>query len=72
MNKSTSESNIDRAAFAEEIARDSDTCACGREKSVGIVVCWRCFKYRTDIVPLKYFVGSYQAWLETLPTTQPS
>ena len=72
MSNSTSESNIDRTAFSEEIARSSDRCACGKRKSPGDVVCWNCFKYRTDIVPLKDFAGSYQEWLGTLPTTQPS
>ena len=30
-------------------------------------VCWDCFKYRTDVTPYKYFQGTYDEWLQTLP-----
>lgn len=49
----------------EEIQRTKTICqGCGVDKAIGLVVCWRCFKYRVDIVPLKYFNGNYQEWLQ--------
>ena len=29
-----------------------------------LIVCWPCFKYRDDIVPFKYFDGTFEEWLE--------
>lgn len=44
--------------------RKSTVCkGCGKEKQLGLVVCWTCFKYRTDIIPLKSFEGSFSEWL---------
>ena len=44
--------------------RALQTCpGCGKAKQAGCVVCWDCFKYRTDITPLKYFDGSLADWL---------
>ena len=49
----------------EEQARTETVCrGCGGEKDTGLVVCWSCFKYRDDIVPLKYFDGTFSEWLE--------
>ena len=53
-----------------EQARLSHTCpACGKPKSLELVVCWNCFKYRTDKTPFKYFEGKdsnnpLQEWLD--------
>jgi len=45
--------------------RDSETCeGCGSRKDKGTVVCWDCFKYRTDVTPLKYFQGSLTGWFK--------
>ena len=42
-------------AEVDRIARSEDTCrGCGQDKETGLVVCWRCFKYR-DREPFKYF-----------------
>ena len=38
-------------------------CGCGKAKSIGIIVCWGCFKYRQDITPFKYFDGSLSEWV---------
>jgi hypothetical protein len=48
----------------EEHVRTETTCrACDEAKEIGLVVCWLCFKYREDIVPLKYFDGTFTEWL---------
>ena len=43
---------------------------CGGSKQIGCIVCWDCFKYRTDITPFKPFMesgrGDYEEWLEYL------
>lgn len=40
-----------------DIARSLDVCpGCGEPKSVGTIVCWVCFKYRHEIVPLKDYL----------------
>ena len=31
-----------------------------------MTVCWPCFKHREDIVPFKYFDGTFSQWLQTL------
>ena len=56
----------------EADARESTVClGCGEDKSVGLVVCWGCFKYRRDTLPLKPFVeqghGTLADWLLSLP-----
>ena len=38
-------------------------CGCGGSKEVGCVVCWNCFKHRTDITPLKYDGRTVADWL---------
>ena len=49
----------------EEQARTEAFCrGCGGEKEAGLIVCWPCFKYRDDIVPFKYFDGTFEEWLE--------
>ncbi len=50
-------------------ARLSEVCpGCNKPKALELVVCWHCFKYRTDKTPLKYFEGqqndSLQEWLD--------
>lgn len=52
----------------EEVARLSPICICGARKSLPrMSVCWDCFKYRKDVVPLKYSGLSYAEWVKTLP-----
>lgn len=51
----------------EDMARDSQICVCGEEKTKGALVCWDCFKRREDVTPLKYFGRPYGEWLQTLP-----
>ena len=49
----------------ENMARESAVClGCGDPKPPDIVVCWGCFKHRTDKTPLKYFDGDFQQWLD--------
>ena len=49
----------------EEQARTETVCrGCGGEKEIGLIVCWPCFKSREDIVPIKYFDGTFWEWLE--------
>lgn len=37
---------------------------CDNNKEPGLTVCWNCFKYRTDVIPLKEFWGNVWEWLE--------
>lgn len=49
-----------------EQAKTETICkGCGEPKDVGMIVCWECFKYRTDITSLKYYEGTFAGWLET-------
>lgn len=42
----------------EEQARKATTCpGCGKAKDTGLIVCWHCFKYRTDCTPFKYWTA---------------
>lgn len=51
----------------EDLARPETFCrGCGEVKIVGMLVCWNCFKYRTDITPLKHYKGTFAGWLETV------
>ncbi len=56
----------------EQEARLSEVCpACGKPKGLELVVCWHCFKYRTDKTPFKYFEGKdsenpLREWLDYL------
>ena len=55
---------ITETMLPESYARTLSICpGCGKPKQIGCVVCWDCFKYRTDIKPLKYFDGSLADWL---------
>lgn len=53
-------------------------CGCGEPKESGenaLIVCWDCFKYRTDIIPFKYFGAPLQEWLDyiaTMPSNPPA
>lgn len=50
------------AATAE---RKKEICiGCESPKSQGLVVCWKCFKHRTDIIPYKDFEGGFEAWVK--------
>jgi len=52
--------------ITEDEARKRIVCpACGSPKDLGCMVCWNCFKYRMDIIPLKYFRGSFAEWMES-------
>jgi len=40
----------------EAEAREATVCpGCGKAKETGLIVCWQCFKYRTDCTPMKYW-----------------
>ena len=52
---------------ASDAARKSPNCVCGGNKGKGTLVCWDCFKHRTDTTPLKNFQGSYVEWVAQLP-----
>ena len=42
----------------EAEARQSPQCpGCGKAKEIGCVVCWRCYKQRTDCIPLKHWTA---------------
>lgn len=49
-------------------------CGCGKAKDIGLVVCWPCFKYRTDVTPFRYFVeqqrGDLPEWLAYVRATK--
>ena len=47
----------------ENEQRQKEVCiGCNQPKSLGLVVCWACFK--SGKVPFKYFTGSLSKWLE--------
>lgn len=49
----------------EQVLRKSTICiGCMGEKSLDLVVCWTCFKYRTDIISLKYWTKSLFEWIQ--------
>jgi len=51
----------------EGIIRSEEICrGCRKPKDKGLPVCWDCFKYRKDTIPLKYFNGSLSQWLEQI------
>ena len=45
--------------------RTLTTCpGCGGPKQLGCIVCWPCFKHRTDgVISFKYYAGSLVDWL---------
>lgn len=46
-------------------ARAAEIClGCMADKPKGTVLCWNCYKYRTDITPFKDFHGSLEEWLD--------
>ena len=48
----------------EERARTETFCrGCGGTKEAGLVVCWPCYKHRDDVMPYKYFDGTFTQWL---------
>jgi hypothetical protein len=48
-------------------ARTETVCrGCNGEKETGLIVCWPCFKHHEDIVPFKYFDGTFSQWLQTV------
>ena len=52
--------------ITEKEIREETICrGCGRIKDKGLIVCWYCFKYRKDIVPWKYFEGTFANWLNS-------
>ena len=49
----------------EAICLEKPICiGCGKEKAIGLVVCWDCFKCHTT--PLKYFEGDINEWLKAI------
>ena len=48
--------------ITEVEARQKAKCICGADKTPGAIVCWTCFKYRNDLMPLKYYPGTFEAW----------
>lgn len=49
----------------ERLLRNEPRCrGCGKPKPPQTRVCWQCFKYRTDVTPLKNFDGDLAAWLD--------
>lgn len=59
-----------RRILTETQARNSSECiGCGKDNPAGCIVCWQCFKYRTDIVPLKQWNGGFAEWqVVAIPT----
>ena len=51
----------------ENAVRKETHCrGCGGAKPEGCVVCWNCFKYRSDVTPFKYFDGGLDEWLVSI------
>jgi hypothetical protein len=65
MNKSERE-------FDEQMRTETQCRGCGEPKDIGLVVCWICFKYRTDIpVTLKYYQGTLKQWFKEIGAPRP-
>lgn len=49
---------------ADNFCRTMLSCiGCGKQKeSIGLVVCWDCFKYTTQRPQLKHYVGGVKQW----------
>lgn len=50
----------------KDIRNDIKCLGCGIEKNKGLVLCWNCYKYRSDITPFKNFKGTIQEWLKLI------
>ena len=52
----------------EKLARNEIVCrGCGKEKDIGGIVCWGCFKYNERLpVLFKYFDGTLEQWLKAI------
>lgn len=58
-------------AFSNHPARQDATClGCGGPKVIGCIVCWTCFKRRTDGKSLKWFDGTFSQWLAAIGRAQ--
>jgi hypothetical protein len=61
------EHRLDFALRCEPFCRGCDDCEEGPETLLGDPVCWKCFKYRTDVPVLKYFPGgNVNEWLKAI------
>lgn len=65
MESSPAENMDTEAIRCEHLCR-----GCGGHKDVGLLVCDRCFKWRDDVVPMKYWAAGVSDWLSylTLPS----
>lgn len=45
-------------------ARAASVCSgCLGKKKLGRLVCWRCYRFRKDITPYKFWTGRFEAWI---------
>lgn len=58
----------DATSINEMDARGFYYCpSCAKEKEVGMIVCWDCFKGRTPNTPaLKTYEGTFEQWMHML------
>lgn len=56
--------NVQLDPLEREIRKSIICLGCNATKETGTMTCWNCFKYRTDIIPYKYFTGTFDQWLK--------
>ena len=57
---------LKQTPFELQARKETKCRGCGKPKTKGCIVCWDCFKYRTDITPFKEFTGSLEDWLQLI------
>lgn len=58
-------------SVSEELARTETKCrGCNKEKEIGLVVCWSCFKH--PVHPFKTYNGTLSQWIEEIMEEEPS
>ena len=50
----------------KKIRLEKECLGCGNNKSPGCIVCWNCFKYREDVIALKYSKMKFGKWLQEI------
>jgi hypothetical protein len=55
---------VDESRLEEQLRAETTCRGCGGQKALGQLVCWGCFKRRTDVTPLKDWTGGIRSWLE--------
>ncbi len=55
---------LEKATLEKKLEHLNHCIVCKEPKIDGLIVCWNCFKHRKDIIPLKEYCGTLEAWLK--------